>query len=87
MSRKNKLTEGKNTMDYKELSKDIIKNVGDVENVSSLTHCATRLRFNLKDDSKAATDILKNTKGVMGGGRLCFHSQWIRTDCRLYAVY
>lgn len=53
-------------MDYKELSKDIIKNVGGVENVSALTHCATRLRFNLKDDSKAATDILKNTKGVMG---------------------
>ena len=53
-------------MDYKQLSKDIIKNVGDVENVSSLTHCATRLRFNLKDDSKAATDILKNTKGIMG---------------------
>ncbi|RII32268.1 PTS beta-glucoside transporter subunit EIIBCA [Clostridium chromiireducens] len=53
-------------MDYKQLSKDIIKNVGGVENVSSLTHCATRLRFNLKDDSKAATDILKNTKGVMG---------------------
>ncbi|GEA32821.1 beta-glucoside-specific PTS transporter subunit IIABC [Clostridium diolis] len=53
-------------MDYKQLSKDIIKNVGGVENVSALTHCATRLRFNLKDDNKAATDILKNTKGIMG---------------------
>ncbi|NRY63250.1 beta-glucoside-specific PTS transporter subunit IIABC [Clostridium beijerinckii] len=53
-------------MDYKQLSKDIIKNIGGVENVSALTHCATRLRFNLKDDNKAATDILKNTKGIMG---------------------
>ncbi|WP_411682123.1 beta-glucoside-specific PTS transporter subunit IIABC [Clostridium thailandense] len=53
-------------MDYKQLSKDIIKNVGGTENVSTLTHCATRLRFNLKDDSKAATDTLKNIKGVMG---------------------
>jgi PTS system beta-glucosides-specific IIC component len=53
-------------LDYKQLSKDIIKNVGGKENVNSLTHCATRLRFNLKDDSKAATDILKNIKGVMG---------------------
>lgn len=53
-------------MDYKQLSTDIIKNVGGVENVLSLTHCATRLRFNLKDDSKASTEILKNTKGVMG---------------------
>ncbi len=53
-------------LDYKQLSKDIIKNVGGKENVTSLTHCATRLRFNLKDDTKAATDILKNIKGVMG---------------------
>ena len=53
-------------MDYKQLSTDIIKNVGGVENVLSLTHCATRLRFNLKDDSKASTENLKNTKGVMG---------------------
>lgn len=53
-------------MDYKQLSKDIITNVGGTENVFALTHCATRLRFNLKDDKKAATDILKNTKGIMG---------------------
>jgi PTS system, beta-glucoside-specific IIABC component len=53
-------------MDYKQLSTDIIKNVGGAENVLSLTHCATRLRFNLKEDSKASTEILKNTKGVMG---------------------
>ncbi|GFP74415.1 beta-glucoside-specific PTS transporter subunit IIABC [Clostridium fungisolvens] len=53
-------------MDYKQLAKEIIKNIGGVENVSALTHCATRLRFNLKDDNKAATDILKNTKGIMG---------------------
>lgn len=53
-------------MDYKQLSTDIIKNVGGRENVLSLTHCATRLRFNLKDDSKASTEILKNTKGVIG---------------------
>lgn len=53
-------------MDYKELSKDIIKNVGGAENVFSLTHCATRLRFNLKDDSKADTEVLNNIKGVMG---------------------
>jgi PTS system beta-glucosides-specific IIC component len=53
-------------MDYKRLSTDIIKNVGGKENVSALTHCATRLRFNLKDDSKANTEVLKSTKGVMG---------------------
>ena len=53
-------------MDYKKLAESILENVGGKENVSGLTNCATRLRFNLKDDTKANTDILKNTNGVMG---------------------
>lgn len=53
-------------MDYKQLAKDILNNVGGEANVASVTHCATRLRFNLKDDSKANTEVLKNTKGIMG---------------------
>ena len=31
----------------------------------SLTHCITRLRFNLKDESIADTGALKKTKGVV----------------------
>lgn len=53
-------------MNYRNLAVEIIKNVGGKENILSLTNCATRLRFNLKDDSKANSDILKKTKGVMG---------------------
>lgn len=53
-------------MNYGDLASRIIENVGGKENVLSLTNCATRLRFNLKDDSKANTEVLKNTKGVMG---------------------
>ncbi len=53
-------------MNYKELAEVILLNVGGKENVSALTNCATRLRFNLKDDTKANTDKLKNTKGIMG---------------------
>lgn len=53
-------------MDYRQLAKDILKNVGGESNVASVTHCATRLRFNLKDDSKANQAVLKNTKGIMG---------------------
>lgn len=53
-------------MNYRELAKDILKNVGGEGNVTAVTHCATRLRFNLKDDSKANTEVLKNTKGIMG---------------------
>lgn len=53
-------------MDYKKLAEEILQNVGGSDNISGLTHCATRLRFNLKDEGKAKTDVLKGTKGVMG---------------------
>lgn len=53
-------------MDFKNLAAEILEKVGAEENVSSVTHCATRLRFNLKDDTKANTDAIKNTKGVVG---------------------
>ena len=33
-------------MNYENLAKQVLKNVGGEENVSNLTHCATRLRFN-----------------------------------------
>lgn len=52
-------------MKYEKLAKDIIKNVGGKENVNSLTHCVTRLRFKLKDEKKANTDVLKNMDGVV----------------------
>lgn len=52
--------------DYKKLAATIVELVGGEKNVSNVTHCATRLRFNLKDDKVAQTDKLKNTTGVMG---------------------
>ena len=52
-------------MKYEQLAKDILKNVGGKENVMSLAHCITRLRFKLKDEKKANTDILKNMDGVV----------------------
>lgn len=53
-------------MNYQELGSKILTLVGGKENVIGLTHCATRLRFNLKDESKAQTDTLKKTPGVLG---------------------
>lgn len=53
-------------MNYQDLAQEIIENIGGDKNVSGLTHCATRLRFNLKDEGKAQTDAIKNTAGVMG---------------------
>lgn len=50
---------------YHELAEKIVKNVGGQENINSLTHCITRLRFKLKDESQANDDVLKNMDGVV----------------------
>lgn len=50
---------------YEQLAKKIIQNVGGKENINGLTHCITRLRFKLKDESKANDDVLKNMEGVV----------------------
>lgn len=50
---------------YSALAKDIVKNVGGEKNIISMTHCITRLRFQLKDDSKANDKILNEMKGVV----------------------
>lgn len=52
-------------MENIELARSIIELVGNEENISVLTHCATRLRFNLKDNSKADLNALKNLDGVL----------------------
>ena len=50
---------------YENLAKEILGNVGGKENINSLTHCVTRLRFRLKDESKANDEALKNNPGVV----------------------
>lgn len=50
---------------YEDLAKKIIKEIGGEENIQSLTHCITRLRFKLKDESKANDEVLKNTAGIV----------------------
>ena len=47
------------------LAKTILEKVGGKENVDSLTHCLTRLRFTLKDDSKVQINALKSVSGVI----------------------
>lgn len=50
---------------YTSLAKYIIENVGGSENIISLEHCITRLRFQLKDQSLANTEKLKNKEGIV----------------------
>ena len=52
-------------MAYEDLSREIIADIGGKDNVVSVVHCTTRLRFKLKDMKKANDDKLKATDGVI----------------------
>lgn len=52
-------------LSYDKLATFIIKNVGGKDNINNLIHCITRLRFYLKDESKANDDVLKNQRGIL----------------------
>lgn len=51
--------------DYTELAQDIVAHVGGKDNITKLVHCVTRLRFSLKDESKADTEYLMKRDGVV----------------------
>ena len=53
-------------LDPKQAAIDIVKLVGGPGNVQTLSHCMTRLRFILKDESKANADAIKKVNGVLG---------------------
>lgn len=53
-------------MKHENTAAEVLKLVGGEKNVDSVTHCATRLRFNLKDESIANGEAIKNVPGVMG---------------------
>ncbi|MCF0110298.1 MAG: PTS transporter subunit EIIC, partial [Erysipelotrichaceae bacterium] len=52
-------------MDYKTVASEIVEKIGGKENIASLTHCATRLRFKLVDETKANKDEVAKVKGVV----------------------
>nr|WP_154984886.1 beta-glucoside-specific PTS transporter subunit IIABC [Paenibacillus xylanexedens] len=52
-------------MNNKDLAKNVLELVGGEQNISGLTHCATRLRFVLKDDGKANLKELNQLEGVL----------------------
>lgn len=53
-------------MSYENLAKEVIAAIGGADNVKSLAHCATRLRFVLKDKSLVDKETLEASKGVLG---------------------
>ena len=52
-------------MKHKDEINSIIKDVGGVANIQRMTHCMTRLRFNLADDQKADLDAISKINGVL----------------------
>ncbi|MNB85099.1 PTS system beta-glucoside-specific EIIBCA component [compost metagenome] len=50
---------------YEKLAREIVEKVGGSENVSTLTHCMTRLRFALNDTNKADQPAVKALEGVL----------------------
>lgn len=53
----------------KEMARQIIQDIGGSGNVVSVTHCMTRLRFNLKDMSIPQDEKIKQIAGVLGVAR------------------
>jgi beta-glucoside PTS system EIICBA component len=53
-------------MNYKNIADEIIHAIGGEENIEYATHCMSRLRFVLKDESKADDESVENIKGVKG---------------------
>lgn len=50
---------------YRQMATDILSNVGGQENVTTVTHCMTRLRFNLKDESIVDDSTIQAIDGVL----------------------
>ena len=51
-------------MDMKQIATQVLQNIGGKENIVRATHCATRLRLILKDDTKINAAEIENIDGV-----------------------
>ena len=69
---------GKN---YEKLGDEIITRLGGEQNITKLFHCATRLRFQLADMSKADLEGIKKLPDVMGVVEsVAIHSMSLHSD-------
>ena len=53
-------------MDYAKIASQVIENVGGKSNIKSVAHCATRLRFQLKNNDLRNEDVISDIEGVKG---------------------
>ena len=52
-------------IDYSQTAKELVAALGGNENINNVTHCATRLRFILKDHSVVDKETASKIKGVI----------------------
>jgi beta-glucoside PTS system EIICBA component len=52
--------------DNERIAAEVLDAVGGKDNITSIAHCMTRLRINLKDESVPDDDRIKAIKGVVG---------------------
>lgn len=53
-------------MNHSELANEIVKHIGGKSNIDHMTHCMTRLRFNLNDNDQADRKALEKLDGIVG---------------------
>lgn len=53
-------------MNYKNIAQTLIQLSGGIENITSVTHCSTRLRFFISDTGKVDTEQIQKTQPVLG---------------------
>lgn len=53
-------------MSFQTMAAALVEKVGGKENISNVIHCATRLRFTVKDESKVDVEGIKAEEGVLG---------------------
>ena len=53
-------------LDYAKTARDIVEKAGGEDNITTVAHCMTRLRFTVKNEKAADMDAIKGIKGVLG---------------------
>ena len=56
-------------MDYAKTAEALLKALGNEENIKTVTHCMTRMRFVLYDETIPKDETVKSIPGVLGVAR------------------
>lgn len=63
-------------MDYQKTAREVLRSVGGNENVYSVIHCVTRLRFKLKDNQLPDKEKLNRLTVLLPSWKVAANSRW-----------